>query len=303
MTKLQRSLNSLLIAATGLLPVALNAQMPDAATPTVGLSDKTVQVTVDYYSARGSIGLPDNPGIFAEHLESRKGDLWGGSLTYGHSATLYFDFSYYSGNSNYAFQETLTDPAAMGLYLVNRGNVDEKWFEGRVRWQPKRLAFEKIQAYASFGVSHIRTEDRIHSDTLLPSVPNLGLDNVLTMDGGARNTFANAGMGIGGIRPMERFNVGFKLELSLLGGQFKSDNTLFDPANTGNVVGTVSESKTVWGIISRGSVFLSIPIGKEDALAGAVTFEVGARNYYWRASGGSERNYGPFAKAGVAFYF
>lgn len=288
----------LLVGGTG----NVAAQMPDASAPTVGLADQTLQVTVDYYSSRGSFTIPETDGVDAERLERRKGDLWGGTLTYGHSATLYFDVSYFTGSTDYAFSETFTDPQLGGLNLVNRGDVDEDWFEGRVRWQPERFAFQRVQAYTSLGITHIRTDDSIRSDVTLPGV-DLGLDDILTMEGKSRNSFANLGLGIGGIRPAGRVNIGFKAELSLLGGRVRVNNTLYNPDGSGAVIDEISDRNSVWGTITRGSVFLNVPFGGDDTVRGAFTAEVGARHYYWRFSGGSERNYGPFGKAGVAFRF
>lgn len=279
-----------------------SAQMPEPAAPTVGLSDRSLQITVDIYNSRGGFALPATPGIDATRLQRRKGDLWGGTISYGHSATLYVDFSYFSGDTDYAFRESFTDPALMGLYLDNRGKVDEDWYEARVRWQPARLAFEKVQAYLSFGLTHIRTDDEIRSDTKIPGM-NLGLDDVRTMTGKSRNTFANVGMGVGGIKAAGPVNLGFKAELSLLGGRFKADNDLYNPDGSGQMIGSLSDSKTVWGTISRATAFVSVPFGGENKVAGAFIVELGARHYYWRYSGGSEKNYGPFAKTGIAFDF
>lgn len=278
------------------------AQMPDASAPTVGLADRTLQVTVDFYSSRGTFALPETDGVEAARLDRRTGDLWGGTITYGHTASLFFDFSYFTGNSDYAVSETFTDPEFGGLRLINRGEVDEDWLEARVRWQPARFAFERLQAYTSLGITHIRTEDTIRSDVELPGVA-LGLDDILTMEGKSRNSFANLGIGIGGIRPTGRVNVGFKAEISLLAGRVRVNNTFYNPFESAIIIDQVSSSNSVLGTITRGSAFLNVPFGADESVRGAFTAELGARHYYWRSSGGSERNYGPFAKVGLAFRF
>lgn len=289
-------------------PLAAQTIAPESAETAVRTS-KTLQVTADYYNSTSDLSFASDADYMRGNVSDREGDLWGTTVSYGYSPSLFFDVSYFTGDSTWVFFEELTAsgaanlgiPGAAGFRVENTALFDENWYEFRARWTPNSFTRGAFRGYISLGLTYIDLDVQYRSTSTLGGA--ILAEDVVSFKGSAENLFGNLGVGVGAIKPWAKVNVGYKLEGNFLYGERSDKGDLYDPTGTGVIIENVDESDSQWGVLARGTAFVNYPFNGEK-FNGVVSLEVGLRAYWWEPSSeDDELSWGPFVKTGLAFYF
>lgn len=274
------------------------------------LRTQTVQFSADYYRSFTDFELPaDDADITRQEIDEREGDLLGFTATYGPTTNLFFDFSYYTGETEGAFREDFTAASGLqGVYLVNDLEFDDTWMEFRVRYIPNAFVGKDFQAYIAAGITSVKSDSTYYTDVYTPDNTGATYSNV-SLEGEEDSLFASIGGGVAWKKALSAsLHGGLKAEGAFLLGEKDVETTLFDPITGDRYPDDQQEADedgTVQGFVGRASLFAIMPI-TSDNFTGAFSVEGGLRYYYIDTNNDNIdqiKDWGPFVKAGFSIYF